>query len=151
MKLTGFVLVVALGSVLVGCGDGQERTMDPRVQGRLVADVETVKAAANSQDRRAAEGALAALHRSVASAQAQGQLDPATVGTILTATERVAEDVRTIPLPAPEPPVTITVPTPAPDADEQDKRQDREEEREKKREEQREKAEDKQEHGEGPG
>ncbi|TDD85681.1 hypothetical protein E1202_20570 [Saccharopolyspora karakumensis] len=88
--------------VLVGCGD------DPQVRTRLSARVAQVKAAALAQNRLDTETALAALHREIAEAVADGELDADSAGSIMTAADRVAEDVRTIPAPG-SGPVTVTV------------------------------------------
>ncbi|QIZ39215.1 hypothetical protein FDZ84_02665 [Saccharopolyspora sp. ASAGF58] len=103
--------------LLAGCGSAPE-SADPQVRQQLSARVEAVKAAALGNDRAAAEAALAELNRQIATAQAQGRLAPDNAQVILTAADRVAEDVRTIPLPEPPPPVIVTV-TPDPPPDQQ--------------------------------
>ncbi|MGI8307277.1 hypothetical protein [Saccharopolyspora hattusasensis] len=112
------VLVPAFALLLAGCGSAPE-SADPQVRQQLSARVEAVKAAALGNDRAAAEAALAELNRQIATAQAQGRLAPDNARVILTAADRVAEDVRTIPLPEPPPPVIVTV-TPDPPPDVQD-------------------------------
>ncbi|PKW19061.1 hypothetical protein [Saccharopolyspora spinosa] len=109
------VLLPAFALLLAGCGSAPE-SADPQVRQQLSAQVEAVKAAALGNDRAAAEAALAELNRRIATAQAQGKLAPDNARVILTATDRVAEDVRTIPLPEPPQPVIVTVtPDPPPD------------------------------------
>ncbi|MEV0054183.1 hypothetical protein AB0H34_27215 [Saccharopolyspora shandongensis] len=106
------VLLPAFALLLAGCGSAPE-SADPQVRQQLSAQVEAVKAAALGNDRPAAEAALAELNRQIATAQAQGKLAPDNARVILTAADRVAEDVRTIPLPEPPQPVIVTV-TPDP-------------------------------------
>lgn len=114
------VLLPALALLLAGCGNAPE-SADPQVRQQLSAQVEAVKAAALGNDRAAAEAALAELNRQIATAQAQGKLAPDNARVILAAADRVAEDVRTIPLPGPPPPVVVTVtPEPPPDTSEDD-------------------------------
>ncbi len=104
-RLLPFLLLV--GFVLAGCGD------DPQVRTRLSARVAEVKAAALAQNRLDTETALAALHREIAEAVADGALDSDRAGSIMAAADRVAEDVRTIPAPGAAP-VTVTVNPPEP-------------------------------------
>ncbi|MER7081940.1 hypothetical protein SAMN02982929_03393 [Saccharopolyspora kobensis] len=106
------LLLPALLLVLAGCGS-EPRAMDPQIREQLLSHVEEVKAAAENNDRPAAEMALGELHRAIAEAQARGELTTEAARALLTATERVAEDVRTMPLPEPPAPVTVTV-TPDP-------------------------------------
>ncbi|MER7014139.1 hypothetical protein ABT324_22185 [Saccharopolyspora sp. NPDC000359] len=104
------VLLVALA----GCGSAP-RAMDPQIREQLLGHVEAVKTAAQHNDRPAAEAALGDLHRAIAEAQARGELATENARTLLAATERVAQDVRTMPLPEPPAPVTVTVePAPPP-------------------------------------
>ncbi|MEV0696618.1 hypothetical protein AB0I53_01665 [Saccharopolyspora sp. NPDC050389] len=109
-------LLVALALLLAGCGSAPE-PVDPQVRQQLIAQVEAVKTAALANDRAAAESALAELNREIATAQAQGKLNPDNARVILAAADRVAEDVRTIPLPEPPAPVIVTVAPPPPAAD----------------------------------
>ncbi|GAA4848348.1 hypothetical protein [Saccharopolyspora rosea] len=108
------LLLPLLACVLAACGGDPASAVDPQVRGQLIGKVAAVRAAAQRQDRGAAESALADLTRSVAAAQSQGKMDEATARTVLAAADRVADDVRTITPPPPPAPVTITVPTPAP-------------------------------------
>lgn len=134
--------VLAVFVALAGCGSQDEEALrDEKVRRDLMSHVDKVREAGLRRDRPAAETALAELHRSIAAAQSRGELDTATARTILAATERVAEDVRTMPLPESAPPVTVVVPAPAPDpaagADEQkeEEQEQKEEEREQRKEE----------------
>ncbi|MCI2423918.1 hypothetical protein MOQ72_41615 [Saccharopolyspora sp. K220] len=111
------ILLAALVVLLAGCAS---QSADPQVRQQLIAQVDAVKAAALSNDRAAAEAALGDLNREIATAQAQGTLDPDDARAILAAADRVAEDVRTIPLPEPPPPAVVTV-TPDPPDEEQTK------------------------------
>ncbi|MDA3650181.1 hypothetical protein LZ318_40130 [Saccharopolyspora indica] len=106
------LLLPALLLVLAGCGS-EPRAMDHQIREQLLSHVDEVKTAAENNDRPAAEMALGELHRAIAEAQARGELRTETARALLTATERVAEDVRTMPLPEPPAPVTVTV-TPDP-------------------------------------
>lgn len=108
------LLLPLLACVLAACGGDPASAVDPQVRGQLIGKVAAVRAAAQRQDRGAAESALADLTRSVAAAQSQGKMDEATARTVLAAADRVADDVRTITPPPPPAPVTITVPTPVP-------------------------------------
>ncbi|MGP4020022.1 hypothetical protein [Saccharopolyspora sp. 5N708] len=110
------ILLVALVVLLAGCGS---QSTDPQVREQLIARVDAVKTAALHGDRGAAEAALGELNREIAAAQARGTLAPDNARTILAAADRVAEDVRTIPLPAPPAPVIVTV-TPNPPPEEPD-------------------------------
>lgn len=103
------VLAALTMALAAGCG-GQQSTMDPQTRNRLTADVEAVKAAASSKDRPTAETALATLNRDIAAAQAHGKLHPQAAGRILTAADRVAEDMRALPAPPPPPPPEVTAP-----------------------------------------
>ncbi|MFI0466070.1 hypothetical protein ACH347_18500 [Saccharopolyspora sp. 5N102] len=127
-------LLAALALLLAGCGSAPE-PVDPQVRRQLIAQVEAVKTAALANDRAAAEAALGELNREIATAQAQGKLNPDNARVILAAADRVAADVRTIPLPEPPPPVIVTVtpqpPPPAPDAG-RDRDDERQEERQKR-------------------
>ncbi|TDC88070.1 hypothetical protein E1161_24660 [Saccharopolyspora aridisoli] len=100
-------VLLLVGFVLVGCGD------DPQVRARLSARVAEVKAAALAHNRLDTETALAALHREIAEAVADGALDSDIAGSIMVAADRVAEDVRTIPASG-SVPVTVTVEPPGP-------------------------------------
>lgn len=102
-------------ALLAGCGHGAQSTAitDPHTRQKIVADVDAVRVAAAVRDRFAAEAALAALTRDVAAGQAQGLVETTRAQTILAAADRVAEDVRTIPLPTPST-VTVTPPPPPP-------------------------------------
>ncbi|MDA3630211.1 hypothetical protein [Saccharopolyspora oryzae] len=106
------LLLPALLLVLTGCSSAPDG-MDAQIREQLLGRVDDVKTAALKQDRAAAEAALGELHRAIAEAQARGELATESARTLLTATERVAEDVRTMPLPEPPAPVTVTV-TPDP-------------------------------------
>ncbi|GAB3279591.1 hypothetical protein [Parasphingorhabdus pacifica] len=163
------VPALAVGFALSACSDGSEAVLSGETRSLLVSDVAAVKEAASRQDRPASEEALAALHRDIAAAQARGELDTATARKMLTATDRVAADVRTLRYPAPEPPVTVTVPTPeqAPlespeqngEGEKAEKRREEAEKKaeegenkgEKKREEAKKKAEEKQEEADEKG
>lgn len=132
--------VLAVFVALAGCGSQDEEALrDEKVRRDLMSHVDKVREAGLRRDRPAAETALAELHRSIAAAQSRGDLDTATARTILVATERVAEDVRTMPGPESAPPVTVVVPAPAPDpgagADEEREDEQKEEEKEQKEEE----------------
>ncbi|TWG08375.1 hypothetical protein [Saccharopolyspora dendranthemae] len=107
--------LVLVGVALAGCGE------DPQVRARLGARVAEVKAAALAYDRLDAETALAALHRDIAEAVAEGTLDSASAGSIMAAADRVAEDVRTIPAPG-SGPVIVTVVPPEPRAEDKKSR-----------------------------
>ena len=135
-------VLVPLLLLLAACGSQPQEAVDPQVRQQLIAGVDAVKTAANSNDRPAAEAALNDLTRAIAAAQAQGRMDPAYARTVLAAADRVSEDVGTLNPPAPPPPVTITVPTPAPEpdedqADEQQKRLEEHLEEQQKRQEER--------------
>lgn len=106
------LLLPALLLVLAGCGS-EPRAMDHQIREQLLGHVDEVKTAAENNDRPAAEMALGELHRAIAEAQSRGELTTEAARALLTATERVAEDVRTMPLPEPPAPVTVTV-TPDP-------------------------------------
>jgi hypothetical protein len=110
------LVLPAIALLLAGCGSAPEAA-DSQVRQQLITRVDAVKAAALGGDRGAAEAALAELNREIAAAQAQGKLNSDSARAILAAADRVAEDVRTIPLPAPPPPmvVTVTPDQPAPD------------------------------------
>ncbi|MGW1676322.1 hypothetical protein [Saccharopolyspora sp. NPDC002376] len=106
------LLLPVLLLALTGCSSAPEG-MGAQIREQLLGRVDDVKTAAESQDRSAAEAALGELHRAIAEAQARGELATEAARTLLAATERVAEDVRTMPLPEPPAPVTVTV-TPDP-------------------------------------
>ncbi|MGW5647155.1 hypothetical protein ACWEV3_41195 [Saccharopolyspora sp. NPDC003752] len=114
-------LLAALALLLAGCGSAPE-PVDPQVRRQLITQVEAVKTAALANDRAAAEAALGELNREIATAQAQGKLNPDNARVILAAADRVAADVRTIPPPAPPLPVIVTVTPqpPPPDAGQED-------------------------------
>ncbi|MBB5152744.1 hypothetical protein [Saccharopolyspora phatthalungensis] len=127
------ILLPALALLLAGCGSAPE-SAHPQVRQQLITQVEAVKTAALGNDRAGAEAALAELNRQIATAQAQGRLTPNSARTILAAADRVAADVRTIPLPEPPPPVVVTVTPdqPAPDEQATDDSQRRLEEQQKR-------------------
>jgi FtsZ-interacting cell division protein ZipA len=116
--LPAIALVPAITLVLAGCGSAPE-AVDSQVRQQLITRVDAVKTAALGNDRGAAEAALAELNREIAAAQAQGKLNSDSARAILAAADRVAEDVRTIPLPAPPPPVVVTVTPTQPELDEE--------------------------------
>ncbi|MGW0893898.1 hypothetical protein [Saccharopolyspora sp. NPDC002578] len=104
-------LWTVLAALLLSSCSGAPRTLvEPDVRAALKAAVSEVDSAARRHDRVASEFALAELTRGIAEAQARGRLDPAYARSLLTAADRVAEDVATLPLPAPPPPVVVTVP-----------------------------------------
>ena len=109
------MLCSAVAFGLVACGNQPQDSVHPAARERLISGVQQVRVAVSRQDRPAAETALTTLIRDIASAQARGDLDPASARTILRAADRVSEDVRTMEGPPAAPPVVVRVPVRVPE------------------------------------
>lgn len=109
MRVGQLAAGLALGVVLVGCGDGAD--VSAAASARLTADVARLRTATTSGTSAQVASAADALRSEVAAQQAGGDLSSDRAALILDQLARVLADAAARPVPTPRP---VASPAPAP-------------------------------------
>ena len=105
-------LMIAAGSLLAGCGDG-DRSLSDEASARLAPRVEAIRAAAAAGDRAAAQAEAGRVRQTLDDLQATGAIDTAEAATVLSALAGVEQQLGLLPEPTTTTTAT-TAPAPAP-------------------------------------